>query len=260
MISTNKKRNTILLVAVIILSLFTTSCEKIVSDNKDLDNNQSESNNENIDSNEDILIDFENVDISDVENEKLYQYIVYPITTINKNTNLNVEIEKMNEHYKNDAEGFKDINKADAREFFEKAESDDNRYFYYEVFPSVVSNDDKYLSLMMRTEVNLLGAHGTYTIEGWNFDKKTGKKLRIFDIVKSKDDLKNFLLSWCEENSENIDFFDEYEEIIESYINNEYEMQFVIENGIVSVIFQIYDLAPYAQGAIEIILDNEIIK
>ena len=251
------KKNILLL---ILISSLIISCENVVKDNQNIDNSQVKSVNESNVLNEDIIVDFENVDISDVENERLYQYIVYPITTINKNTNLNAEIKKMNEHYKNDAEEFKNINKTDVREFFKNADSDDNRYYYYEVFPSVVSNDDKYLSLMMRTEVNLLGAHGTYTIEGWNFDKGTGKKLRIFDIVKSKDDLKNFLLNWCKENSENIDFFDEYEEIIESYINNEYEMQFVIENGIVSVIFQIYDIAPYAQGAIEIILDNEIIK
>ena len=253
-------KKSILFLSLLTITFFVTSCEQGINKDSKVDNSIVNIENENSDVEKNITVDFENVDISDVENEKLYQYIVYPITTINKNTNLNVEIKKMNEHYKNDAEEFKKINKLDVREFFKKAESDDNRYYYYEVFPSVVSNDDKYLSLMMRTEVDLLGAHGSYTIEGWNFDKRTGKKLRIFDIVKSKDDLKNFLLSWCEENSENIYFFDEYKEIIESYINDEYEMQFVIENGIVSVIFQVYDIAPYAQGAIEIILDDSIIK
>ena len=253
-------KKSILFLSLLTITFFVTSCEQGINKDSKVDNSIVNIENENSDVEKNITVDFENVDISDVENEKLYQYIVYPITTINKNTNLNVEIKKMNEHYKNDAEEFKKINKLDVREFFKKTESDDNRYYYYEVFPSVVSNDDKYLSLMMRTEVDLLGAHGSYTIEGWNFDKRTGKKLRIFDIVKSKDDLKNFLLSWCEENSENIYFFDEYKEIIESYINNEYEMQFVIENGIVSVIFQVYDIAPYAQGAIEIILDDSIIK
>ena len=248
-------------IKLLVLGLITitvlTSCAKPLDDIKESTETSKEVKKEA------LTIDFETIDISDIENDKMYQLISYPVATVNKDI-LKPEIEKMNENFKSVAEKFKADNKEEVRNFLKEYGDGegDERYYMHEVYPNVLTNDDKYLSLLVRTEEDLLGAHGGYVIDGWNFDVNTGKKLSIYDMVKSKESLKQFILDWCKknENNEEIGLYDEYKDTIDAYFNDEYELQFTIDNGVVAVVFQAYDIAPYAAGPIEIQLDKSILK
>ena len=210
-------------------------------------------------------ITFEEVDISDYENDKLYQQISYPVVTI-KGINISKSaIDDMNKKLKDAAEKFKNDNKDDVRiymaEYYkDNGEDAEERFYLHQVEMNVLTNSDNYLSITSRTDENLLGPHGTYTIEGWNFDKKTGNKISIFDLVKNKDDLKNYILKWCEDHKEELTLDENYKDTIEEYFNGNKELSFCIDNEDVLVTFQVYDIAPYAVGPIEIKIDSSLLK
>ena len=210
-------------------------------------------------------INFEEVDISDYENDKLYQQITYPVVTV-KGINISKSaLDDMNKKLKDAAEKFKEANKDDVRlymdEYYkENGEDAGERFYLHQVEMNIITNSDKYLSITSRTDENLLGAHGTYVIEGWNFDKTTGNRISIFDLVKNKDDLKNYILKWCEDHKEELSIDETYKDTIDKYFNGEYELAFYIDNEDVLITFQVYDIAPYAVGPIEIKLDNSLLK
>ena len=210
-------------------------------------------------------INFEEVDISDYENDKLYQQISYPVVTI-KGINISKSaIDDMNKKLKDAAEKFKKDNKDEVREYMkeyykENGEDVEERFYLHQVEMNVLTNSDNYLSITSRTDENLLGPHGTYIIEGWNFDKKTGNKINIFDLVKNKDDLKNYIIKWCEDRKEELTLDENYKDTIDKYFNGEQELTFYIDNEDVLITFQVYDIAPYAVGPIEIKLDKSLLK
>ena len=210
-------------------------------------------------------INFEEVDISDYENDKLYQQISYPVVTI-KGINISKSaIDDMNKKLKDAAEKFKKDNKDEVREYMkeyykENGEDVEERFYLHQVEMNVLTNSDNYLSITSRTDENLLGPHGTYIIEGWNFDKKTGNKINIFDLVKNKDDLKNYIIKWCEDRKEELTLDENYKDTIEKYFDGEQELAFYIDNEDVLITFQVYDIAPYAVGPIEIKIDNSLLK
>ena len=210
-------------------------------------------------------INFEEVDISDYENDKLYQQISYPVVTI-KGINISKSaIDDMNKKLKDAAEKFKKDNKDEVREYMKEYYKENNedveeRFYIHQVDMNVLTNSDNYLSITSRTDENLLGPHGTYIIEGWNFDKKTGNRVSIFDLVKNKDDLKNYIINWCEDHKEELTLDENYKDTIEKYFNGEQELAFYIDNEDVLITFQVYDIAPYAVGPIEIKIDNSLLK
>lgn len=210
-------------------------------------------------------INFEEVDISDYENDKLYMQISYPVVSV-KGINLSKSaIDDMNKKLKDAAEKFKKDNIDDCRSYMqeyykENGEDAEERFYLHQVEMNVLTNSDNYLSITSRTDENLLGPHGTYIIEGWNFDKKTGNKINIFDIVKNKDDLKKYILKWCEDRKEGLTLDENYKDTIDKYFDGEQELAFYIDNEDVLITFQVYDIAPYAVGPIEIKIDKSLLK
>ena len=210
-------------------------------------------------------ITFEEIDISDYENDKLYQQISYPVVTIKGISISKSAIDDMNKKLKDAAEKFKNENFNEIREYIkeyykENGEDAEERFYLHQVEMNVLTNSDSYLSITSRTDENLLGPHGTYIIEGWNFDKKTGNRVSIFDLVKNKDDFKNYILKWCEEHKEELTLDENYKDTIDKYFNGEQELAFYIDNEDVLITFQVYDIAPYAVGPIEIKIDNSLLK
>ena len=61
---------------------------------------------------------------------------------------------------------------------------------------------------------------------------------------------------WKEEDY----FYPEAGEAIDKYFNGEYEIQFALYGNELHVIFQQYDIAPYAAGIIEVNVDKKLLK
>ena len=207
------------------------------------------------------------VDISDVETGYVYQEIKYAKLSIKdgvKNENIENALNIINEELKQEAENFKQEYKEEIREnkSLSAVMSDFFRYSYDSTDVYVTNIDDKYFSIRVFTYTDLMGAHPTYYISCWTFDVNTGKELPLKDMVNDKEELKSYLCEWCEKNKEEAGLFDEYKDTIDAYFDdsNEYKLEYYIQDEKMYVIFQIYDIAPYAAGAIHIVIPEGLRK
>lgn len=131
--------------------------------------------------------------------------------------------------------------------------------------------NDKYLSLRVFTYTDYMGAHPSYSIAGYVFDRQTGNRLKLYDVINDKEKFRKHLYDWCDKNKEEAGLFDEYKEVIDSYVDEKplYEdvsteapvLQFCMyEDDKMTVMFQTYDIAPYAAGIISIDIPKELLK
>ncbi|MBR1453696.1 MAG: DUF3298 domain-containing protein [Lachnospiraceae bacterium] len=206
------------------------------------------------------------VDISDVEGDIVYQDIKYGKLSLKSgvsNENIEKALSQINEKLKTAAEEFKNEHKDEIRENQMLDSSMREWKYSYDSTDLFVTNiDDKYFSVRNFTYTDLMGAHPSYYIEGFNFDIETGKELKLIDMINDKEELRNYLFDWCEKNKEEGGLFDEYKETINNYLDNmeEYTLEYYIEDGKMNLVFQTYDIAPYAVGAIHIEVPERIRK
>lgn len=256
-----KKFLSLALMLSLVVTLFACKAETIfensVSANSDIKNG-------NVDESEtfepdDAILSVESIDISDIEDGKTYQTIRYAVITCNNNKSLQNSLDVLNAEMKKEAEDFKNNNKRVIREFIKEFPDMQDAEFSHTADIAFTRNDTKYLSFTEFIYKNTMGAHGNYVQNGHVYDVKTGKKLGLYDFVKDKEELRKYLKNWADEHKEDMGLFDEAKDVIDAYINGEYELQFYIDNKL-TIMFQPYDVAPYAAGLIEISLDDELLK
>lgn len=206
-----------------------------------------------------IELSIDTVDISDIENGKTYQTIRYPVLTCKNNELIQKSFDDINEEVKKEAESFKEENKDTIREFIAN-----NSYMGYAEYThtddiSISRNDHRYLSLIEYIYENTMGAHGMYVQHGYTYSVATGKRLYLYDLIKDRDELRNYLKKWIKDNSDKYMFFDEAERVIDDYIDGKMRLQFYLNDNFV-VVLQPYDVAPYAAGLIEIEVDKSLLK
>ena len=113
------------------------------------------------------------------------------------------------------------------------------------------------LSYMVTTSCYLGGAHGSYVVSYYNFDVKTGKLLKIEDIVpagKEQDVLKAMAEQLCKD-WEAKDLTDLQEKtgitmLGDLYLTN----NFLLKGDSIEFLFNQYEIAPYAAGLIGVTL------
>ena len=254
-----KKFSVIILLTCLLTTIFAckneTKSDKNASANvKALDTEESE----------DLKIDpsvfsVDTVDISDIEDGKTYQIIKYAVVKYKDNKALQDSLDELNANMKKAAEDFKTNNREGIRDFIKEVPEMQDAEYTHTSDIATTRNDKKYLSLTEFVYENTMGAHGNYVQYGHVYDVKTGKKLGLYDFVKDKEELRNYLKEWVDNNKDSMGLFDEAKDTIDAYINGEYELQFYIDNKL-TVMFQTYDVAPYAAGLIEIALDDKLLK
>ena len=225
---------------------------------KEVANNVAETKNEEIKP-EKVAVTNESVDISDIEDGKTYQTIRYSVVKCDNNELIQASLNTLNEKIKKEAENFKSENKNSVREFVKENPNMAEAQYSYTSDIGFIRQDEKYLSFIEFVYTNTMGAHGMYYQNGYTYDVKSGKKLELTDFVKDKEELRTFLKNWLKEHSDEYGFFDEAESTIDGYINGEYELQFYINKDLI-VMFQPYDVAPYAAGLIEVVVDKNLLK
>lgn len=207
-----------------------------------------------------LVVNKEVKDISDVEDGKTYQTIKYTVITCENNEVLQKSLDELNAKMKKDAENFKAEHAEEIRSFIKENTDMQEAEYANTSDITFVRQDDKYLCLIEFVYTNTMGAHGMYYQNGYTYDVKTGQKLGIFDFVKDKEELRAYLKKWIKDNSNEYDFFDEASNAtIDAYVDGEYELQFYINKDL-TVMFQPYDIAPYAAGLIEVKLDKSLLK
>lgn len=208
---------------------------------------------------DDIILNIDTVDISDVEDGKMYQEIKYQVVTYKNNEALQKSLDVLNAEMKAEAYKFKEENRDGIKEFIKETGMEDAMYSFTEDI-NFTRHDDKYLSLTEFVYENLMGAHGNYIRRGHTYDVKTGKKLELMDFVRDKEELRTFLKDWIKENDKDGEFFPEAQDVVDDYLNGEFDLQFNINQDSLYVVFQTYDIAPYAVGLIEVKIDDKLLK
>ena len=142
--------------------------------------------------------------------------------------------------------------------------------YSYTIDADITKNDDNTLSILLKEYSYTGGAHPNYVLVGHTYDISTGKETDLYDFVKDKEELRAFLKKWVAEHQEE-GLYDDAKDTIDKYIDNpktDLETEFVIDYHIdyyldkddLHIIFQAYELAPYAYGLIDIVLDKSLLK
>ncbi len=129
------------------------------------------------------------------------------------------------------------------------------QYTYHIEGSAVDNGNDSILSYQANTETYLGGAHGSYVVGYYNFNKNTGKLLSIRDIVpadKEKEVLKAMERQLCKDwDAANMTDLQEKTGITmlgDLYLTN----NFLLKNDSIEFLFNQYEIAPYAAGLIDI--------
>lgn len=207
---------------------------------------------------EDLVLTMEVKDISDVERGKTYQNITYSVIEYKNNPAMQKALDELNKESKEGAEKFREDNKQYVREYIKDTNNQDAQYAYNSDMTFSYHSDD-YLSLVENVYIYTMGAHPITVVKGHTYDVKTGKKLTLGDFIKDKEELKQYIKDWIAKQEDGM-FYQEANDAVDAYFTGEYELQFAIYEKEFHVIFQQYDIAPYAAGIIEINVDKNLLK
>lgn len=111
--------------------------------------------------------------------------------------------------------------------------------------------DSQVLSLCMSSYSYMGGAHGYSATYGLTFDSQTGEEITLENLGDIKSDLKKEIMTYLEENEDLKEgLFEDYESSIDQALEG--SLSWYLSGLGMEVIFNQYDIAPYAAGAIHI--------
>ncbi len=120
--------------------------------------------------------------------------------------------------------------------------------------------DEKVLSMEVNQYEFHGGTHGQTTIIGLTFDTKTGKELRQSDIIMNQNQFERIASEFLITEAEKMlgeAIFPEYKETIREQMPH---LSWMLTDYGMQVVFQEYDIAPYAAGPIRIEIPYKLIK
>ena len=128
--------------------------------------------------------------------------------------------------------------------------------YYYTLEGSAVENGrDDILSYQVGTDCYLGGAHGSYVVLYYNFDKKTGKLLNIRDIVPIEKEMhvidameKQLCEDWDAKDIAELQETTGITMLSDIFLTN----NFLMKKDSIEFLFNQYEIAPYAAGLIEV--------
>lgn len=134
---------------------------------------------------------------------------------------------------------------------FETDEANDEYYLRYEyTYTGDVLRADKAVLSIARSFYSYEGgAHGYYTSTGEAYDVATGKKLELGDLVVDKNAFTESIKAKLNENYPDTYFFEDLDTYFANEIySGENELSWTIDYSGVTIYFQPYELASYADG------------
>ncbi len=124
----------------------------------------------------------------------------------------------------------------------------------------VTRADSQFLSLKCLSSDYLGGAHGNYAYLGAVFDSQSGKKLSLTDLAEDKEAFRkkglSLTLDYLKDKKDELELFDDYEESVKEFWSEDRENWYLKEDNLI-IVFNPYEIAPYASGAVEISLSME---
>ncbi|KAA6447619.1 DUF3298 and DUF4163 domain-containing protein [Bacillus swezeyi] len=120
----------------------------------------------------------------------------------------------------------------------------------YETSYKVKYNDGEKLSFLIYDYQFSGGAHGMYTVTSYNYDFGKHQRVNLTDLLNNQakiEKAKNYIYSYINEHPEQF-----YSDLKKSDIHLDENTAFYYTNNGISIVFQQYDIAPYAAGNQEI--------
>ena len=112
-------------------------------------------------------------------------------------------------------------------------------------YATVLRADDTVFSFREQNYSYYGGAHGGYGVGGRAYDVQTGRQLSLSDIVADGEELKALTAKQLDETYGDI-FFEDVYAAIDRYALQDFTWE--LDNSGVTLIFNQYELAPYAEG------------
>ena len=208
------------------------------------------------------------VSMDDVEDGRTYQILEYPELSCTNNDYINAMLKDLTEQSKNDVIAFRVDNKEYVREMINTAEDDSymkELMFSYTKDAEVVTNDGKYLSILINTFMDAGGAHPNYLMNGYTYDVEINKPTDLYDFITDKEEFRQFLKDYVVAHKDEL--YEDADQTVDNYIDNppndygiDYHIDYYIKDKQFHIVFQTYELAPHAAGIIDIIVDNSLLK
>lgn len=184
---------------------------------------------------------------------------VYPVLTASVESEL---IPEFNQLFKERAEQYVQ----GVLNTYLQEEAEDNVIQYYlnnsenflpygfEFSAEVTYQQDGLISLLWSQYSFLGGAHGYTAYDGETYDLNTGEPLSLGDLLDMKDDKAYELVEQRYQGVLQVhpeDFSENASQFVSEHIR---EIEYYLDADGVNVFFQVYDVAPYAAGRIDIII------
>lgn len=151
--------------------------------------------------------------------------------------------------------------KQEIAEMYEpESEYKETLQYYYTIEGKPVENKrEDILSYQANTTCYLGGAHGSYVVQYFNFDKKSGKLLTIGDIVPSEKELpvlmameEQLCKDWEAKDLEELQEKTGITMLGDLYLTN----NFLVDGDSIIFLFNQYEIAPYAAGLISVTIPS----
>lgn len=116
---------------------------------------------------------------------------------------------------------------------------------------SVSRADDQFLCFTSGGSDYMGGAHGSYWADGYNYDVKTGQKLKLKDVITDMDALQELVIQKLKDNYEDAYFLDSIDENVPKYLTGEEDQEcswYLTPQGL-GIYFGVYLLGSYADGS-----------
>ena len=119
----------------------------------------------------------------------------------------------------------------------------------------VKKNSDNILSILIKYYKYAGGAHGYYENVAYNIDIRNGNFLTIDNLFKEGSDYKNIINEEIRNQIEELIKLDEQNKGVYEFKSIEDKQKFYIQDDNIVVYFDLYDIAPYAAGIPEFIIN-----
>ena len=183
-------------------------------------------------------------------NKYINSIINIPIIMIdNKDISKNINDEITNSIMK-----FFNDSQKQAKEYNDALSEVENK-FVANVDFDVKKNSDNILSILIKYYKYAGGAHGYYENVAYNIDIRNGNFLTIDNLFKEGSDYKNIINEEIRNQIEELIKLDEQNKGVYEFKSIEDKQKFYIQDDNIVVYFDLYDIAPYAAGIPEFIIN-----
>ena len=167
----------------------------------------------------------------------------------------NKELSKyINDEITNNIMKFFNESQQQAKEYYENIEEVENK-FVANVDYDIKKNSDNILSIMIIYYKFAGGAHGDYEHVVYNIDMKNGKFISLSDLFKEKIDYKTVINEEIRKQIEDLIKTDKQNKGIYEFEGISDKQKFYIQDNNLVVYFDLYEIAPYAAGIPEFIIN-----